>query len=150
MNRFTKGSRLRQQHVQDQSGWFASIGENLIVGIAWGLAMALIFSLLILGLAVLRGSTRYEQYGTTTWGIIESYFGAGVLGGSVYGLLRPLAAAGRLGATVVGVLVGPFVYGAVAVAMDGPRAFFSFEAIVPGVLVGGIVGWQISKPGAVA
>jgi hypothetical protein len=104
----------------------------------------------MLALALVRGSTRYEQYQTTTWGIIRSYFAAGLLGGAVFGLLRPVAARGRFGAMVVGIVVGPFVYGAVAVAMTGPHAFFSLPAVVPGVLVGGTLGWQLGKPGALA
>jgi hypothetical protein len=44
-------------------------------------------------------------------------------------------------------LVGPAVYCAVAFAVDGPY-FESGAAILAGVLVGGAVGWQWSKPGA--
>ena len=38
------------------------------------------FSVLVSILALLRGSTDYPEYGTTTWRIIRVYFAAGLLG----------------------------------------------------------------------
>ena len=125
--------------------WLREIGGNILGGIGWGLVMATIFSLFVAGMAVLRGSTHYEQYNTTTFTIIKTYFAAGVLGGAVFGLLVPIARAGRFGAVLVGMAVGPFVYSAIGVASDGPSAFFSLPAVVLGVTVGGAAGWQVNR-----
>jgi hypothetical protein len=49
------------------------------------------FSAFIVVMAVLRGSTVYQNYGgLTTWQIIGYYCGAGAAGGAAFGLLRPM------------------------------------------------------------
>jgi hypothetical protein len=49
------------------------------------------FSAFIVVMAVLRGSTVYQNYGgLTTWQIIGYYCVAGAAGGAAFGLLRPM------------------------------------------------------------
>jgi hypothetical protein len=65
--------------------------DNVFLGVAWGFGLATCFSIFVLLLAILRGSTVYENYGgLTTWRVIALYFATGLVGGVVFGLLRPL------------------------------------------------------------
>jgi len=121
--------------------------RNLGFGVACGLGMALLFSLLVGALALLRGSDWNPTYEVSTLDVIRGYFLAGLLGGAVFGLLRPLTQS-RLGAALVGVIVGPIVYGAVAGVVDAQPEWGAATTIIPGVLVGGISGWIWGKPGA--
>ncbi|HYT89778.1 MAG TPA: hypothetical protein VEL76_13805 [Gemmataceae bacterium] len=123
------------------------LGENVIFGLAWGFILAVLFSLFVGLMALLRGSAYYTQYDTTTGEIIRSYFLAGLLAGSVFGFLRPLGQT-RLGTTVLGMAVGPFVYGAVGATIHGWEGFFAFETVLPGLLAGGTVGFMLGKRGA--
>ena len=124
-----------------------SLLSNVGFGIAWGLGMAFVFSLLVGMLALLRGSDWNPRYQVSTLAVIRGYFLAGLVGGAVFGLLRPLAQS-RLGAAIVGVIVGPFVYGAIATTVAGQPHWADAAAIIPGVLVGGASGWIWGKPGA--
>jgi hypothetical protein len=115
-------------------------------GMIYGLGLATVFSLFIGGLALRRGSDWNPTYQVSTWAVVRGYYIAGMVGGLAFACLRPLLW-GRVGGVVLGMLVGPAVYCAVAFAVDGPY-FESGAAILAGVLVGGAVGWQWSKPGA--
>lgn len=60
-------------------------------GILVGLALATLYSLFVLVMAVLRGSTAYEHLGgITTWHAILFYYAAGFVAGGAHGLLAPL------------------------------------------------------------
>ena len=100
--------------------------------------MATAFSVYVLLLTLLRGSARFETYGMTTWGIIATYYGAGLAVGALVGVLRPLTR-WALGAVMVGAVGGICVYGAIAYAMDG-RLEPDF-ALTVGPLVGGAAGY---------
>ena len=64
---------------------------NLRWGISWGLFYATCLSIFVGLMAVLRGSTVYEDFGgLTTWQAAAFYYGAGITGGAVAGLLRPV------------------------------------------------------------
>jgi predicted RND superfamily exporter protein len=124
-----------------------SILTNLGFGVLCGLLMAVLFSLFVGVLALLRGSDWNTTYQVSTIAVIRGYFLAGVLGGALFGLLRPLAR-NRLGAATVGTLVGPIVYGAVMTVAEGQPQWTSGPTIVAGLLVGGAVGWIVGKPDA--
>lgn len=107
-----------------------SLARDLWWGIGWGAGLAAWYSLLVLGLALLRGSTEYPQYGLTTWRIIGLYWFLGLAAGAVTGLLRPLCEF-ELGAGLVGWAAGAAVYGGIGLAMDGPRPHvFVFAALL--------------------
>jgi hypothetical protein len=111
--------------------------RNLRWGVLNGLAGAAAFSALLVILAILRGSTNYEQYGTTTWGIVSSYFAAGLVAGIALGILRPITKH-WLGILVTAILCSICIYGAVGYAADG-RLDLGM-AVTLGTLVGGPVG----------
>jgi hypothetical protein len=97
-------------------------------------------------MALWRGSDWNPSYQVSTWSVIRGYYLAGLLGGVAFGLLRPFFW-GRVGGAVLGVLLGPLVYGAVATVVEGASQFGAAGAIIPGVLVGAITGWWLSRPG---
>jgi hypothetical protein len=57
-------------------------------GVGRGIGFATCFSVIVIVMALLRGSTRYPD-GFSTWHVVAFYYGAGILGGAVFGLLRP-------------------------------------------------------------
>jgi drug/metabolite transporter (DMT)-like permease len=119
-----------------------NIARNVRWGMTWGLAMAAGFSLYVIVLTVLRGSPRFDAYGMTTWTIIVTYFGAGIVAGSAIGFLRPLTR-WWWGAILTGAIGGMCVYGAISYAMDG-RVDLVF-ALVIGIPVGGTLGLTVFR-----
>jgi hypothetical protein len=115
-------------------------------GIAGGLAMATLFSGFVGIMALLRGSAWNATYEVSTWDVIRGYYLAGLLGGAAFGILRPLFW-GRVGGLLLGICLGPITYGAVATAVEGHSQFTSPAAVILGVLVGGVSGWNLGKPG---
>lgn len=115
-------------------------------GMLYGLGLATLFSAFVGVLALVRGSDWNPTYHVSTWSVIRGYYLGGLIGGLLFAVVRPLLW-GRLGGLVLGVVVGPAVYSAVTVAVDGLDSHPG-ASILAGVLVGGIVGWQWSKPGA--
>jgi hypothetical protein len=111
---------------------------NLRWGILRCLGGATLLSGYVVVLSLVRGSTQFDQYGMSTWGIVASYFAAGLLAGTALGLLRSVTRY-ALGAVATGILCGTCVYGAVGYAMDGTLDLGA--ALFLGTLVGGIVGF---------
>ena len=122
----------------------ASLRSDVAWGIRIGAFVAGVFSLWVIGLSIVRGTTQFEQYGMTTWGIVSTYFAAAAVAGAVVGLLRPWART-RGGAAAVGAVAGVIVYAAISVAMDGWRNFDPAFALVAGIPVGGICGYTVSQ-----
>ena len=135
----------RRGSLSTHSSEESSYGRGLLIGIGYGLGMAVIFSAFVGVMAVIRGSTHYDDPPTSTLQIIRSYFIAGTLGGALFGVLRPIARIGRLGAVLVGLVIGPFVYGAVGIAVGLTAGFASASTIIPGLIVGGALGFQLGK-----
>jgi hypothetical protein len=108
--------------------------------------MATLFSAFVGLMALSRGADWNPAYQVSTWAVIRGYYLAGILAGLAFGVLRPLFW-GRVGGLMLGLLLGPVVYGAVATAVEGEPQFVSGSSIFLGVLVGGISGWRLSKPG---
>ena len=124
------------------------IARDLRWGLGNGLFYAAGFSVLVLILALLRGSTDYPEYGTTTWRIIRVYFAAGLLGGLLVGWMRPFTSR-RWGAIAVGALIGVVVYGSAMLATDMPASAVPFIALVAGVPMGALLGnkhWKEAQP----
>jgi hypothetical protein len=121
-------------------------GTRLGSGIFYGLAVATLLSAFVGILAMIRGSDWNPTYEVSTWAVIRGYYFGGLIGGLVFAVLRPLFP-GRIGGLLLGMVLGPMVYSAVMRAVDGPE-FRLGPAIIAGVLVGGAVGWNWSKPGA--
>ena len=124
-----------------------SFKSSFAWGIAGGVAMATLFSGFVGLMALLRGSAWNATYQVSTWEVVRAYYLAGLVGGVAFGVLRPVFW-GRVGGLLLGGCLGPVVYGAVATAIEGHSRFTSPAAIIAGVLVGGISGWNLSKPGA--
>jgi hypothetical protein len=116
------------------------IARNLAWGLAWALAGATVLSAYVLILTLIRGSTRFESYGTTTWGVLASYYGAALVAGPAVGFLRPLVRS-AVGAVIVGILVGTVVYGAVGYAYDGRLDLE--RSMELGSIVGGFSGFVL-------
>jgi hypothetical protein len=105
--------------------------------------MAAVFSLLVLALAALRGSTAYPQYGgMTTWSIIATYFAVGLPAGAMAGALRPLLR-WRAGAALVGYLVAAVVYGGAGLGMGYAPGRVLLVAALCGLggAVAGLMWW---------
>lgn len=114
---------------------------NLLFGIGFGLTFALLLSLYVAVLALVRGSLWIPEYEVSTLIVIKGYLVGGVLGGAVFGLLKPLART-TLTRTIMGMVVGIVVYGAMATAVEEHAAWTSAPAIIAGVLVGGLLAWK--------
>jgi hypothetical protein len=89
-----EGDAMRQQPrpVAEPEYEVRSVGlrRNVRWGIGWGLGFAAALSAFVGLMAVLRGSTSYEEVsGLSTWHVLAYYFGAGLAGGVLVGLLRP-------------------------------------------------------------
>jgi hypothetical protein len=121
--------------------------KNLRWGVLSGIAFATLTSLWVGGLAILRGSVRFETYGLTIWQIMAVYFAGGVAGGAVVGLLRPVTKY-RLGAALVGLVAAVPLAFAVEIALQGSPShwgdlewgFIKFFACVMGP-AGGLIRW---------
>ena len=86
--------------------------------VVMGLWFATAFSAFVLVMAVLRGSTKYEDLGgLRTWQIVAFYYVAGAVGGIVHGLLKPTRSR-YLGKYLTAYLLLFLVYG------GGTIAFF--------------------------
>lgn len=117
--------------------------RNIRWGLSWSLSLAAIWCAYVCVLSVVRGSTRFDAYGTTLWMIVAVYIVNGVMGGIILGALRPIATS-RLGAILVGVAVAIPFFIAVWFATDGPFSHWrsnSIEAILfCSISLGGILG----------
>lgn len=120
--------------------------RDLIWAYGWAFGFAVMLSLWVLAVTVVRRPTYFEVYGLTTWQIIATYFAAAAVGGLVLGVLRPLAAT-RDGAVIIGAVIGTIFYSAVGIALDGSISSDSFIiSAIPGILVGGALGYRFSAP----
>lgn len=83
--------------------------RNIVAGILSGCTLALLLSVIAIGVYASRGFTALaNQLGVTLGQVIAAYFAGGVVGGALAGALTPLAHSGW-GAAVVGfVAVFPF------------------------------------------
>lgn len=117
--------------------------QNLVWGVAWGLAMAAVFCLIGVALYVTRGPTFLRGYGISFGAFELGYLGGGAAAGIVLGLNRPLLR-WRAGAIATGILGGVLVYGAAVITLSGPIGRWDggdwFAAITAGVLVGASFG----------
>lgn len=130
--------------MRHRCGVCRAMWKNLRWGIVSGLIFAALFSIWVAVLALLRGSTRFEEYGVSLWRILESYFAGGICAGAVVGLARPLTKY-RIGAAFVGILAAGPVALAIAIASDGmPRQWADGTWVAVWVIVlflGPIVGY---------
>lgn len=115
---------------------------NVALGMAAGLAMAILASLTAVLIFLLRGPSTFEHLGVSLWACIAIYIGAGTVGGAVFGLLLPLTTS-RLGATCVGIIVAIPLYLGVAVLLGEVDLI---AVLFPAALVGGIVGYGLWSP----
>ena len=115
----------------------SELSGNLKWGVGIGAAMATVYSLFVLGLSVLNGSTYWPEYRTSTWMIIAGYYVAGLGGGAVVGAIRPLTR-WRIGTFFVGWIGGSIAYGAIAVATGLQRDAPWWLALIPGAGFGGL------------
>jgi hypothetical protein len=114
-------------------------------GIAFGIGMAVLLSLLVTLHSLARGTFHYEEYGVSTWAIVGAYCVAGASAGPLVGLLRG-SAMRRSRAVMLGVAGGVIVYGVVAIVLFWPAREPAVAALVVGSLVGGLTGWRWSDP----
>jgi hypothetical protein len=132
--RWRAEARYRKwQHASRFVNGLPPFARNLLWGLACTLFGATALSVYVLVLTLVRRSTWFEPYGVTTWTIIGTYYGAGVLAGLVLGILRPLTHT-LVGTLIVAVLAASIVYGAIGFAMDG-RIDLT-RAVFLGTLVG--------------
>lgn len=92
--------------------------ENLRWGVIAGLFFACFYSLYVIGLYLIRGSTPFVANDTTFGQVVASYFGTGIVAGAVVGLLRPLLR-WRIGAVFVGIVAAFAVFVGIALLDQG-------------------------------
>jgi hypothetical protein len=104
-------------------------------GVRQGLILASGYSLWVLLLSVVRGSTSWPQYHTTAWVIIGGYFLVGLTGGALVGALLPVTA-WRVGTFVVGWMAGTVIYGGLGFVMGHLHDWWL--GTIPGLAIGGL------------
>ena len=111
---------------------------NVASGVLGGLAVAAVFSLVMLA-GPYRGSF---VYGGTPGTLIRAYFLAGLVGGPVFGVLRPLARS-RLGAWLVGLVVALLVDRTIAATVEAPVRWTVGRVALAAAVIGGAIGWHL-------
>ena len=115
------------------------VKRNILWGIRYGLAAAVLYSILVSIQYILVGSRSLEGRGVTLLSTIVVYFVGGIAGGALVGVLRPLTR-WRLGSAVVGVVVCFPLAAASLVAIDGPIASWQGKTVFGGVFAAVFVG----------
>lgn len=114
---------------------------KLLLGVLWGLAAALITSVVAVAQYMITDGRAFDTHGITLGKVIALYFIGGIVGGAIVGLLLPLTK-WRLGASVVGmVALAPFYIG-IALAL-GHKDIYS--GLIAAVAIGGVAGYGISS-----
>jgi len=103
--------------IKEHSRWRA----DLRWGAMWAGGAAAVYSLYVLLLTVLRWSTYWPQYKTSTWRIIGAYWCAAAVLTVVLASLRPILDR-RWGAALAGALGGATVYGVIALSLGDPSS----------------------------
>jgi hypothetical protein len=120
-------------------------GENLLWGLWFGLSFATIFSLIVLALSALRGSTEFEELDTSAWHIIGLYYATGFGGGLLAGGMRPLLRY-RAGAVALGTVVGSGFSMLVWYSLYRPEDVSLVASAVLGAVLGAVFGHQLYEP----
>jgi hypothetical protein len=114
---------------------------NIRNGMVWGLMMAMLYILFVLGMYVLRGSASFNAQHVSLGEVILSYLICGLGGGAIVGTLAPLTRT-RFGVTVVGIVVGLFVGISFGIVDQGMPMQWSHKTwvtfMLTGVLLGGL------------
>jgi hypothetical protein len=95
-----------------------SFVSNLRWGVAWGVAVAAVYSLYVTVLYLIEGSRPFDRLHTSLLMTIAAYAFGGVAAGAVVGVMRPYVRI-RLVAILVGILGAVFVFFGAAVASEG-------------------------------
>lgn len=111
------------------------IGDDILWGLATGLAMATLCSIAALGVYIRRGAAPFDRYGITLATALGAYWAGGAMGGVLLGLLRPLTRS-KAGAVFAGIIVAIPVFSAIAVALDD----ISWITIIICAVIFGTVG----------
>lgn len=126
-----------------KSAYFLNFGRALRTGMFFGLAMAAVYCLFVIGLYTFAGEAPFENIGISPAGAVAAYISGGLACGLLYAALHPLGKS-FLGAMLLGIPCGIAVVLGVAIAMDGlPTTWTRDEwesVLVLGVLFGGICG----------
>ncbi|MDF1501819.1 hypothetical protein [Roseisolibacter sp. H3M3-2] len=109
------------------------------LGIGWGLAFAVGFSLIALASFALGDPRQFARMGVTPATTLAAYLFGGVVGGTLVGLVRPLAR-WRAGAGVVGVVACLPLSLGFLVAMDGAPSHWTARRVVSGVVTALLLG----------
>jgi hypothetical protein len=96
---------------------------------------AVVYSLYVGAMSLLRGSAYYDRYQMSGWSIVATYCAVGLTGGIALGLLRPLAR-WALGVAFIGWVIGTLVLGGIAIAMKG----LGRQQLIDGMILGALVG----------
>jgi hypothetical protein len=118
MGRKSRSKREFRAEVQAEMSRPRTRWEFVKEGIAFGIGMAVLLSLLVTLHSLARGTFHYEEYGVSTWAIVGAYCVAGASAGPLVGLLRG-SAMRRSRAVMLGVAGGVIVYGVVAIVLSG-------------------------------
>jgi len=112
------------------------------MGIVAGLAMAVLTSLAVVIMYLVRGPGTFERLGVSLGSTIGLYLAAGVVGGAVVGFLLPLTV-WRWGAVFVGMVAAVPLYWGVGLLL-GESDFYA--VLIPAVFIGGGVGYGLWSP----
>jgi hypothetical protein len=126
-------------------GWTTRARTNVRWALGWSIPMALAYCAWAGVVALLQGSTHFDQFGVTLWTVMGTYLASALVAGILLGLCRPLLR-WRLGAVVVGAVAGTSVYSAIGISMAGLQPTSFVVGTLCGVLVGGVLGWSWWRP----
>ena len=132
--------KTRSPHT---SSYFRNFGRELRTGMSFGLAMASLYCLYVIGLYAFAGEGPFAKIGISPVGIIAVYVSGGLACGLLYAALHPFASS-FVGAMLLGIPCGIAVVLGVAIAMEGlPTTWTGDEwenVLILGTLLGAICG----------
>jgi hypothetical protein len=126
--------------------WLQRLRCNVLTGTTYGLCIAVVFSVFVLVMLAVRGSSLLEEHDTTLATILGTYFAAGLVGGAIVGALLAI---GRrwYGAMLVGYIAAIPVYGMIIMATSPPTRWMTylpylFYLLGPAGAVAGLWIWS--------
>lgn len=142
----TKG-KLASTHRGSRG--IGSVLERVRIGVAWGVGLALVFCIYVIGLYILRGSEPFERVGSSLGKTLLAYLAGGVAGGAIVGVLFPFTRH-WFGRSVVGILAAFAASLGIGMAMFGPptgwMASHWFATSISAVFFGVLGAYLFSRP----
>ena len=122
----------------------AETRARIAMGIKGGCILAGALALYVVAVAALSGSAPFDELGTTLWQTLVGYGLAGVVGGALAGWAASVTRT-RWGHTLAGAGIGVIAYLLIGLAAFGARWDVLVAAPLPGLLIGALCGYTLSR-----